>query len=277
MMGATNEIINETIKDDNMNETKNDEETTDKNDLRNTNDDDELYQSEFSSRLEEIGEKKQKLNDEQEPNKLLQQRANEQRRHKEAMSSKQAQLNVLTNNNNNNDDEMVSIQANYQIEEDNRNEEREMDKRIQCAQVVKSIHELKDEKDPNGSVWELTLYHYRFPYVEKHKQLNDITLIDELNEIKATYEQAIATAPKHTIEFKSKFHEKPKQEVFEEEEEESPTVIELSNINELSEGFEEVAIEDGDEINDEPSNIDPQSSEKPKRVVNTMSFKRKPQ
>ena len=66
-------------------------------------------------------------------------------------------------------------------------------------------------------------------------------------------------------------------EVFEEEEEESLTMIQLTNINELSNGFEEVAIEYGDEINNAASNIDPKSSEKPKRVVNTMSFKRKPQ
>ena len=65
-------------------------------------------------------------------------------------------------------------------------------------------------------------------------------------------------------------------EVFEEEEEESLTMIQLTNINELSNGFEEVAIEYGDEINNAASNIDPKSSEKPKRMVNTRSFQRPP-
>ena len=66
-------------------------------------------------------------------------------------------------------------------------------------------------------------------------------------------------------------------ELIEEEEEESQAVIQLTNINELSSGFEEVAIEDGDEIDDEPSNIDSKSTQKPKRMINTMPFRRKPQ
>ena len=56
------------------------------------------------------------------------------------------------------------------------------------------------------------------------------------------------------------------------------SVFQLSNINELSNGYEECAIENGDdEIHDEPSYINPQPTEKPKRIVNIMSFQRKPQ
>ena len=120
-----------------------------------------------------------------------------------------------------------------------------MDKQKECAKVVKDIKELKDERDPNGSVWQLTLFNYKFPFVEANKQLN---------EIKANYEKAIASAPKHTIEYKSKFYEKL-NELIEEKKEESPSVIQLSNINKLSDGFKDVSIEYGDEIKDEPSNI----------------------
>ena len=63
------------------------------------------------------------------------------------------------------------------------------------------------------------LYHYRFPYLEANKQLRDIKFVDELNEIKSKYEQAIASAPKETIDSKSKFNGKP-NDGFEEEEEE---------------------------------------------------------
>ena len=66
-------------------------------------------------------------------------------------------------------------------------------------------------------------------------------------------------------------------ELIEEEEEESPSVVEISNINELPSGYGEVTIEDGDEIDDEPSNIDSKSTQKPKRMINTMPFRRKPQ
>ena len=59
------------------------------------------------------------------------------------MSAKKEQLNVLTNNSNNNDDAMVSLQKKYQIDEYNRKEEKSMKHKIQCAHIVKSIHELK--------------------------------------------------------------------------------------------------------------------------------------
>ena len=60
--------------------------------------------------------------------------------------------------------------------------------------------------------------------------MSDITNSDELNEIKSTYDQAIASASKERIEYKSKLHEKPKQEIFEEEEEE----VQLNNVDELT-------------------------------------------
>ena len=72
-----------------------------------------------------------KLNEEYKQNQLLHQRVNKQRRHKESMTSKKAKLNVLTKNNNN--DDMVTMQANYQIDENNRKEEIEMDNKVQCA------------------------------------------------------------------------------------------------------------------------------------------------
>ena len=75
---------------------------------------------------------KKNLNKEQQKARILQQRANEQKRYEETISSHQAKLNALTNNNNNNDDETMSaLQANYQIEEKNRKEERELNKLIE--------------------------------------------------------------------------------------------------------------------------------------------------
>lgn len=82
------------------------------------------------------------------------------------------------------------------------------EKRINKYNALKSLnHELNAEKDPNGSVWELTLCHYRFPFIEVNKQLNDIKYIDELNEIKSNYEQVIATAPKKGLNIKVSFME----------------------------------------------------------------------
>lgn len=66
LMSATNGILNETIKDDNNNETKNEEEKTDLNDLQNTNDNYGIYQSEFTNQIEKMTEMKKKFNDEQE-------------------------------------------------------------------------------------------------------------------------------------------------------------------------------------------------------------------
>ena len=110
--------------------------------------------------------------------------------------------------------------------------------------------------------------------------MSNIIYVYELNEIKANYEKAISSAPIHTIEYKSKFHGKANELI----EEESfmatslnPSVIELSNINELSSGFKEVAIEDGDEINYQTSNIDSKSRAVIKHNVNTSTFSRKPQ
>lgn len=57
------------------------------------------------------------LNEAQEKARILHQRKNEEEKHKEAMAEKQ---------------------ANYQIEENNRYEERKKDKQIQCAKIVKS-------------------------------------------------------------------------------------------------------------------------------------------
>lgn len=39
------------------------------------------------------------------------------------------------------------MQANYDIEENDRKEEKDTDNRIQCTQIDKSIHELKGNKD----------------------------------------------------------------------------------------------------------------------------------
>lgn len=95
---------------------------------------------------------------------------NEQRKHNESMTSKQAKLIVLTNYNNNNKIEMISMQANYYIEENDRKEEKDTDNRIQCAQIDKSIHELKGNKDSKRNVWQLKLFNYRFPSIEANKK-----------------------------------------------------------------------------------------------------------
>ena len=87
----------------------------------------------------------------------------------DAMTAKQAQLNSLTNNYNNNDNKFVSIQANYQIETNNRNKERELDNRIECKKIINSIYEMKKNRDPNGSVWDLRLYNNTFSFVEENK------------------------------------------------------------------------------------------------------------
>ena len=201
LLSATNGIItneetknetakNETAKnEDDEEETTKNEETKNENNLKNVNND--TFVSEFSGQLNSMAELKNNLNKEQEKQRILQQRKNEEKRHNEAITAQQAQINALSdNNNNNNDDETMSaLQANYQIEEDNRKQERENAKRIQCLKVVRDIKELKEEKDSNGSVWELTLFNYSFPFVAKNKQLKDITYVDELNEIKAKYEQ----------------------------------------------------------------------------------------
>ena len=139
LIEATNGILN--------NETKNE------NNLLNINND--VFESAFSNQLDDIVEMKKNLNKEQEKARILHQRKNEKKRHEETITSHQAKMNVLTNNNNNNNDDetMAALQVNYQIEENNRKEEKELYKRIQCAQIVKDINELKAEKDPNGSVW----------------------------------------------------------------------------------------------------------------------------
>ena len=118
---------NETKK----NETKNEEEeTTNEGNLLNVNND--VFESVYTSQNEEMIQLKKNLNKEQEKARILQQRANEQKRYEETISSHQAKLNALTNNNNNNDDETMSaLQANYQIEEKNRKEERELNKLIE--------------------------------------------------------------------------------------------------------------------------------------------------
>ena len=105
----------------------NNEATTNENNLLNVNND--VFDSAISSQLGDMMELKSNLSQEQEKARILQQRANEEKRHKEAITAQQAQMNVLSNNNNNNDDEkMLSLQTNYQIEENNRKEERENDK-----------------------------------------------------------------------------------------------------------------------------------------------------
>ena len=95
------------------------------------------------------------------------------------------------------------MQANYDIEENDRKEEKDTDNRIQCTQIDKSIHELKGNKDSKWNVWQLKLFNYRFPSIEANKQLNNKYNIDELNEIKSGYEKAIAESSKKWLSIKA--------------------------------------------------------------------------
>ena len=217
--------------------------------------------------------------------------------------------------NNNNDSEaslvsQVDYQTAYNDTRDEMEEEKQKEETEKRRCLTWLVEQMKDKQKNN--VWRHTYQSY-YPFIKTHEgqevsvqTMTSTELHKYMNDFQNRFDRASDQVKNNHYPFARAYkvfddiyHDYSKKnvndDVFEEEEEEvqiendetlsiseaaqqQQSVFQLSNIDELSNGYEELAIENGDdEIHDEPSYINPQPTEKPKRIVNIRSFQRKPQ
>ena len=182
------------------------------------NDTNGTFTSAFTDQIAKTEKLKANLEDVKEKRQAIKQRKAEEKRHKEAMASKQARIKAyqpFDNNNNNNDntETIATLQATHEIEEKAKDEE------VEKQRLIREMNDIHKRRDPNGRAW-LNWLERPYPYwCVDEMTINDMDN-DQLKEYIATYNEEI---DKMEHEHPEKLHIKPhfaNQEHFEEEEEE---------------------------------------------------------
>ena len=265
---------------------------------KNDDNEDDKGKSLFDIQLESLETQKIKFEAEHEQNQLLQQRNAEQKRHKQVIASQRVQLKALSsNNNNNNDDTMNTRQTNYQIQQQNQQEEQQLNNNIEKQKIVNEIVQIREQKDPNGTVWRTT-YHNPFPYVEKGVTIKNYQMPTMIEEVKQSYLKAISEASPETINFKSPFkidtnidysllysddnnnNNNNNNEFVEEEEEDSRGSYVVFQQNDamkddLSSSFVAEPLSANGEISDDSTISEANQGNQGKRNININSFSRR--